>query len=48
VAKRLTPYLVALLIGVIAGFVASPGVVALLALLAFAGYWTYVGRRHSR
>jgi hypothetical protein len=47
-AKRVTPYLIALLIGVIGGFVASPGVVAILALVAFAGYWAYVDRRDSR
>jgi hypothetical protein len=46
--KSTTPYAIALLIGVIAGFVASPGVVAVLAVLAFAGFWTYLDRRHPR
>jgi hypothetical protein len=47
VADRVIVYLVAVVIGVIAGAVASPGVVAVLAVLVFAGVWIYLDR-HTR
>jgi hypothetical protein len=48
VANRVTPYLIAALIGVIVGTVVSPGAVAVLAVLAFAGVWTYLDRHTGR
>jgi Flp pilus assembly protein TadB len=44
VANRVIPYLIAALIGVIVGTVVSPWMVAVLAVLAFAGVWTYLDR----
>jgi hypothetical protein len=48
VANRVIPYLIAAFIGVIVGTVVSPGLVAVLAVLAFAGVWTYLDRRTGR
>jgi hypothetical protein len=48
VANRVIPYLIAALIGVIVGSVVSPWVVAVLAVLAFAGVWTYIDRHTGR
>jgi hypothetical protein len=48
VSDRVASYLIAVPIGLIAAAVVSPGVAAVLAVLALAGVWTYLDRRRSR